>query len=231
MVCLLALRIIKNSPEHHIHYVLRMKWILKILKPGPKDTDDKPQSTMYGFVVPSSYIESLAMYITFMLFCVAATFWYEFLLEETIQQTCNPSEVDCFFIKHYWDYFKFVEPIDCNHVPSGVSTFTCYKYNFDLNGASWTAGRVFAISATIIKVLPGCFLFLKRCDAHRHKTLRYPIMLLRLPVTDLLVHWLIFLTLYILLVQNILSLSYFLELSSISFGVMLSLEFYFLILD
>ena len=228
---LVAKRIIKNLPEHHIHYVLRQTWILK---PGPNDTDDKPQSTMYGFVVPSSYIRILVRYIMIMLYCVAGTFWYEFLLEETIQRSCNPSEVECFFIKRYWDYYKFVEPVDCNHVPSGVSTFTCYKYKFDINGASWTAGRALAISTFIIKALPACFLFLKRCDACRHKTLRYPIALLRLlltPVPASLVELLIVLVPPILILQNILSLSYYLELLSISFGVLLSLEFYFLILD
>ena len=228
---LVAKRIIKNLPEHHIHYVLQQTWILK---PGPNDTDDRPQSTMYGFVVPSSYIRMLVRYIIIMLYCVAGTFWYEFLLEETIQHSCNPSEVECFFIKRYWDVFKFIEPLDCNHVPSGVSTFTCLKYKFDINGAAWTAGRVLAISTFIIKVLPACFLFLKRCDAHRHKTLQYPIALLRLlltPVPASLVELLTALVPPILILQNILSLSYYLELLSISFGVLLSLEFYFLILD
>ena len=226
VICLfvVALRIIKNLPEHHIHYALRQTWILK---PGPNDINHKPQSTMYGFVVPSSYIYWLAMYIAFMLLCVAGTFWHEFLLEETIQHSCNPSEVECFFIKNFWNFYKFVEPLDCNHVPSGVSTFICYKYKFDINGAAWTAGRVFGISTFIIKALPACFLFLKRCEAHRHKTLRYPIVLLRLlftSVTAILVHFLIFSVLFILLVQNILSFSYFLELLSISSGILLSFE-------
>ena len=238
LACLfvVVLRIIKNLPEHHIHYVLQQTWILK---PGPNDTDHKPQSTMYGFVVPSLYIRMLAMYIAFMLSCVAGTFWYEFLLEETIQHSCNPSGVDCFFIKHFWNILKFAEPLDCHHVPIGVSTVTCYKYKFDINGASWTAGRVFGICTTIIKALPACFLFLKRCVAQRNKTMRYPIILLHLlliSVTGFLVHLLIILVLvrlvpFILLVPDLLSFSYFLELTSISSGILLSLGFYFLILD
>ena len=126
--------IIWNLPEHHIHYVLRQTWILK---PGPNNTNDKPQSTMYGFVVPSSYICMLAKYITTMLLSVAGIFWHEFLLEETIQDSCNPSEVDCFFIKSYWDLFKLIEPVDCNHVASRMSgnpTFRCFKYKFDFTG-------------------------------------------------------------------------------------------------
>ena len=122
-------------------------------------------------------------------------------------------------------------------MPNGVSTVTCYKYKFDINGASWTAGRVFCI--TIIKALPACFLFLKRCVAQRNKTLRYPIILLHLLlilVTGFLIHLLIVLVLLrlvpiILLVPNLLSFGYFLELTSISSGILLSLGFYFLILD
>ena len=95
-----AIKIMSRLPEHHIHYVLRQTWILK---PGPNDTNHKPQSTMYGFVVPSFYIYMLAMYITIMLFFVARIFWYEFLFEETTQHSCNPSEVNCFFIENIWE--------------------------------------------------------------------------------------------------------------------------------
>ena len=221
MLCLyiVALKIIFKAPDHHIHYVLRQTWILK---PGPNDTDHKPQSTMYGFVVPSSYIYWLAMYIAFMLLCVAGTFWHEFLLEETIQHSCNPSEVECFVFENFWDFFKFVEPIDCNHVPSGVSTFNCLKYKFDINGASWTAGRVFAICTFIIQVLPGCFLFLKRYNAQMHRTWRYPIVLLCLLIT---------LILFILAVPKIwksFSFTHFFELLSISSGIFVSLTVPFL---
>ena len=175
-LCVAAIfMIIPRLPEHHIHYILRQTWILK---PGPNDTDDKPQSTMYGFVVPSLYTCFFVSYTTLILFFVAGTFWREFLLEETIKHSCTSSGVECFFYTNFWDSFKFVEPIDCNHVPSGVYTFACYKYKFDINGASLTAGRVFTISVFIIKALPACFLLLKRCDAQRHRILRYPIVLL-----------------------------------------------------
>ena len=122
-----AIGFILDLPEHHIHYVLRQTWILK---PGPNDTDDKPQSTMYGFVLPQAYtyIYMLTSYTMLMLVFVAGIFWNEFLLEMTIQHSCNPFVVECFFIKNCWDSFKFVEPIDCNHVPSSVSTFNCFKY-------------------------------------------------------------------------------------------------------
>ena len=76
---MVAIRIVARTPHS---YVLRQTWILK---PGPDDTDDEPQSTMYGFVVPSSYIDMLAiLYIMTMVFCVATIFWDEFLLKETI---------------------------------------------------------------------------------------------------------------------------------------------------
>ena len=217
-----AIGFILDLPEHHIHYVLRHTWILK---PGPNDTDHKPQSTMYGFVVPSSYIHMLAIYIMIMFGCVAGIFWNEFLLEETIQHSCNPSEIDCFFIEKFWDILKFADPIDCNHVASRVSgnpTFICYKYKFDINGASWTTGRVLAISTFIIKALPACFLFLKRCDTKRHKTLQYPIMLLCLLISFVL---------FIPAVQKIwklLSFTNFLEFLSISSGILLSLTMLFL---
>ena len=216
MLCLhvVAFRMISTLPEHHIHYVLRQTWILK---PGPNDTDHKPQSTMYGFVIPSLYIYWLATYTTFMLFYVAAIFWYELLLEETIQQSCNPSGVECFFYTNFWDSFKFVEPIDCNHVPRGVYTFACYKYKFDINGAFETAGCAFGISTFIIKALPACFLFLKRCDAQMHRKLRYPIVLLCLIIS---------LVVFILPVHQKLwkiSPTYIFELWSISLGILLSL--------
>ena len=135
-----ALNIISKLPDHHIHYVLRQTWILK---PGPNDTDDKPQSTMYGFVLPSLYIDWLGIYLTMMIWCVAGKFWYEFLLEETtIKHSCNPYKVECFSYTSFWDLFTFVEPLDCNHVANNVSNFACFKYKFDINGAAWTAGRV-----------------------------------------------------------------------------------------
>ena len=177
---------------------------------------------MYGFVVPSSYIGMLAIYITNLLYYVTAIFWYEFLLEETTQHSCDPSGVDCFFIKHFWNILKFAEPIDCNHVPSGVSTFICYKYKFDINGAAWTAGRVFGICTFIIKALPTCFLFLKRCDAQMYRKLRYPIVFLCL---------LIILALFIPTVQNgwkLSTLSYIFEVMSISCGFILPLTVLFL---
>ena len=100
---MVAMRIIPRLPEHFIHYALRQTWILK---PGPNDTNHKPQSTMYGFVVPSLYIWLFAIQTTLTLFCVAGTFWHEFLLEETIQHSCNPSGVEYFFYTNFWDYFK-----------------------------------------------------------------------------------------------------------------------------
>ena len=221
MLCLyiVALKIIFKAPDHHIHYVLRQTWILK---PGPNDTDHKPQSTMYGFVVPSSYIRMLAIYITNLLYYVTAIFWYEFLLEETTQHSCNPSGVDGFFIKHFWDILKFAEPLDCNHVPSGVSTLICYKYKFDINGAAWTAGCAFGICTFISKALPTCFIFLKRCDAQMYRKRRYPIVLLCL---------LIILALVIPTVQKswkLSTLSYIFEVMSISCGFILPLTVLFL---
>ena len=215
---MVALRMISTLPKHHIHYVLRQTWILK---PGPDDTDHKPQSTMYGFVVPSLYINWLAVYMSAMLVYVAAIFWHEFLLEETVQHSCNPSGVECFFYTTFWDSYKFVEPVDCNHVPSGVSTFYCYKFKFDINGASQTAGCAFGICTFVIKVLPVCFLFLKRCDAQMHRKLRYPIVLLCLIISFVL---------FILPVKNLYKISpiYIFELWSISLGILLSLTILFL---
>ena len=217
------MRIIWSSrlPEHHIHYVLRQTWILK---PGPNDTDDRPQSTMYGFVVPRLYIYCLAMYITLMLYRVAGIFWHEFLLEEMPQHSCNPSEVDCFFIKNFWDMFKlFAEPIiDCNHVPSSVSAnppFLCYKYKFDFTGASLTAGPVLGFSAAIIKVLPICFLFLKRCETQRYRTLQYPIAFLC---------FLIGLVLSIIALLNFWKYTTSMKLDIFSLGILLSLTVPFL---
>ena len=123
----------------------------------------------------------LAVYIMIMFGCVGGIFWNEFLLKTSIQYSCNPSGVECFIIENFWDILKFDEPIDCNDVASRVSgnlTFVCYKYKFDINGASWTAGHVFGISTFIIKALPACFHFLKQCDAQRHRKLRYLIVLL-----------------------------------------------------
>ena len=217
MLCLymVALKIISRFPDHHIHNVFRRIWILE---PGPIDTYYEPQSAMCGFVVPSSYIHWLAVYTTIMLYCVTAVFWYEFLLEQTDQHSCNPCEVDCFFTKTFWDLFKFVDPIDCNHVPSGVSTFTCYNYKFDINGAFWTAARVFGISVFIITALPGCFLFLKWYDVQRHRRLRYPIVLLCSIIVALL----------IIAVKNKPPFPYIYELLSISCGILLSLSVLFL---
>ena len=210
---LVALRIILRLPEHHIHYVLPQTWILK---QGPINTGHKPQFTMYGFVVPSSYIYWPAVYIVFILFCVAGIFWYEFLLEATIQHTCIPSEVDYFFAPNFWDLFKFVEPLDCNHVPSGVYTFICYKYKFDINDASWTAGRAFGISIFIIKALPACFLIPRGYNAQMYRILQYPIVLLCL---------IIILGRIILTVKNP---TIVWEIYSISFGILLSLTVLFL---
>ena len=212
-----VIKFILNLPEHHNHYLLRHAWILK---PGPNDTKHRPQSTMYGFVVPSSYIYMLAVYIPFMLSCVAGIFWLEFLLEETSQHSCNPSEVECFFIKKFWNIL--IEPIDCNHVArrvSGNPTFTCFKYKFDFTGASLTAGPVLGFSAAIIKVLPICFLFLKRYETQMYKTLQYPIALLCL---------LISLVLFILAVRNLFKFGLFLKLFSISSGILVSLTIPFL---
>ena len=213
---LVVLKIIQRFPDHYIHYVLRQTWILKR---GPNDTYHKPQSTMYGFVVPSLYIDMLAIYFVNMPLLVARIFLCELLLEATIQHSCNPSEVECFFVKNFWDFFKLVEPIDCNHVASRGLAFICLKYKFDINGAFWTAGRVFAICITIIKVLPAGFLFLKQCDAQMYRTLRYPIVLLCL---------LIIFVLFFSMVRNIASISYFSELVSILFGILLSLTVLFL---
>ena len=215
-----VIHILWDLPEHHIHYVLRHTWILK---PGPKDTKENPQSTMYGFVVPSLYIRMLAIYIMTMLLSVAGIFWNVFLLEETTRHSCSPSEVDCFIIENFWDIFKFAEPItDCNHVASRVSgnpTLHCSKYKFDFTGASLSAGPVLGFSAAIIKVLPICFLFLKRCDTQRYRTLQYPIAFLCLLIT---------LVLFVLTVQNFRKPATALKLISISFGILLSLTVPFL---
>ena len=220
----IAINIIWDLPEHHIHYVLRHTWVLK---PGPNDTNHKPQSTMYGFVVPSSYIYKLAVYIITMLLCVGGIFWHEFLLEITIQHSCNPSEVDCFFIKSFWDIVKLVEPIDCKLAATcsselGQLTFHCLKYKFDFTGASLTAGTVLGFSVAIIKVLPICFLFLKRCDTQRYRTLQYLIAFSLLCV-------LISFVLYILAFQNTcITFSIFCKFFIISGGFLLSLTVPFL---
>ena len=145
------------------------------------------------------------------------------LLEITSKDSCNPFKVECFITENaFLDLFKFIEPLDCNNLPSGVSTFTCYKYKFDINGASWTAGHVFAICTLIIQVLPGCFLFLKRYNAQTHRTWRYPIVLLCLLIT------LILFIIEVLKFWKSLSFTYLYELLSISLAIFVSLTVPFL---
>ena len=150
---------------------------------------------MCGFVVPSSYIYWLAVYTTFMVYCVTAIFLYEFLLEQTNQHSCNPSQT------------------------------ACYKYKLtSMVQLRLQDVHVFGICTFIIKVLSACFLFLKRCDAHRHKTLQYPILLLRLfyfstSFLGTVINFFSTVTIYLISTKPIITQLFFRALD-ISFGIM-----------
>ena len=108
-----------------------------------------------------------------MLFCVGTIFWYEFLLEETTQHSCNPTEVDSFFIENIWDtlmnqliatmWINVCQAILPSSATSTSSTSLVHLGLLDVHLECLYSSLV----------LPACFLFLKRCDAQMDRTLWY----------------------------------------------------------
>ena len=145
--------------DKHIHLVLRQ---MKILETGPNNTDKKPQSLLHGFLIPRLYVYALALYFLFMLVVTGFVFFDEFLNVD-VAFSCESSATgsECFLNTTY-----SAEPIDCNNDSLTAlldnATLTCYKYNLDIGKAAGIAGGMITISMLIIKVITGCFLFLKR---------------------------------------------------------------------
>lgn len=148
--------------DKKIHLVLRQ---IKILEPRPgSNNTDEPQSLLHGFLIPRPYVYALALYFSFMLFGVGVVF-FDVFLNVDVAFSCESSATgsDCFL-----NTSAFAEPIDCDNVSLTALldnvNLTCYKYSLDIGKAAGIAGGMITISMLIIKVITGCFLFLKRYE-------------------------------------------------------------------
>ena len=158
--------------DKYIHLVLRQ---IKILEPGPDNTDSNPQSLLHGFMIPRLYVYVLALYFLFMLNGAGFVFFDVFLYVD-VAFSCESSTTgsECFssITNEPIDFAD--QPIDCKNdsliVLPDNATLTCYKYNLDIGEAAGIAGGMITISMLIIKFITGCFFLLKRHepDVDRH---------------------------------------------------------------
>lgn len=144
--------------DKHIHLVLRQ---MKILEPGPNNSDNNPQSLLHGYEIPRLYVYVLALYFLFMLFGSGVVF-FDIFLNVDLVFSCESAATgsECFL--------NYSEPIDCDNDSLTAlldnATLVCCKYNLDIGKAAGIAGGMITISMLIIKVITGCFLFLKRYE-------------------------------------------------------------------
>ena len=110
--------------DKHIHLVLRQ---MKILEPGPNNTDNKPQSLLHGFLIPRLYVYVLAFYFLFMLIGAGFVF-LDVFLNVDVAFSCESSATgsECFL-----NTTNSAEPIDCDNNSLTAlldnATLTCYK--------------------------------------------------------------------------------------------------------
>ena len=140
----------KRLPMNLLHKLLRK---LDMVKKGPEDSDEKPQSTLHGQKVP---VASVYMFLAFLSSAgalISMAFINTLLVQRTV--SCNP-KVDCFLynITAAFDFSKqdvFTTLVNCNNLTDD-SVFICYKFQFDLTYALAVAGGLITIAKLTINI-------------------------------------------------------------------------------
>lgn len=132
------------------YYHLLLRRAFKVLKKGPQDTEDEPETMLHSRQVPEFYITMLTFYTIFFLALASIVFLDVFLIE--ITDSCDPgARVDCFLVNATFSVND--EPIDCNNVSNLERqnvTFVCYEYVLSIGKAAGVAGGLFTLPTSIL---------------------------------------------------------------------------------
>ena len=180
------------------------------MKAGPNDREDKPQTLLFGYVVPHLYIFQIVGF-SFMLFCNSLIiFWDTFLIEESY--LCNPNVPNLHCYAH--SEMNFTEELDCSNTTETI--VYCYQIILNFSSAAGSATGVFLISSIVFAINTWLLLYISK---GKHGTGKRKCVTICVQLTEFVTFTLLFIFPYILnfgyfkYKHIILSISFFLTLT------------------
>ena len=125
----------------------------KILKKQKDGVNNKYITTVFGFKASRIYIYWLFGYLVQVSGAVFLVFWDDFLLEES--NDCKPNDIDltCFSS----DASSSDLPLNCSDThyleENNITSFTCFKFVFNIGKASGSAVGIFTIANIIVTII------------------------------------------------------------------------------
>ena len=141
----------KTIFTYKAHEIVRNLFSKGGLKAGPQDSEEKPETLLFGFVVPQTFIYQILLFSVVICFVSLAIFWDTFLFE--VSYLCNPDipDLHCFSGKSLSEH-----ELNCSNTDyleqNNYSSFECYQFVFDFSNAAGNAGGVFTMSSVVFGV-------------------------------------------------------------------------------
>lgn len=128
------------------------------MKAGPNDREDKPQTLLFGYVVPNFYISQIVLF-SFTLFCYSMmTFWDTFLIEESYLCIPNVPNLHCY--AHEYSEMNFTEELDCSNTTE--TSVYCYQFVLNFSSAAGSATGIFLMSSIVFAINTWLLLYISK---------------------------------------------------------------------
>ena len=119
------------------------------MKAGPNDHEDKPQTLLFGYVVPHLYIYQIFGFSLSLCCSSLIIFWDTFLIEESYLCNSNVPNLHCYSHKLLITNLAEDE-LDCSNTTE--TSVYCYQVVLNLSSAAGSATGVFLISSIVFAI-------------------------------------------------------------------------------
>ena len=162
-----------------------------MLKCGPKDSIDTPQTLIHNYAAPQFFLIQLLIYATYLVLVALVAFWDTYLLQVTSSCSLAPRHAVCYLLdapikgkdshlvncpEYYHEHNIYncssannrTNEITCKILsnPLNASTFYCYEWTFNLTNAFTMAARELALHGLKYIAITWILLFVSKGANH-----------------------------------------------------------------
>ena len=113
------------------------------MKAGPNDCGEKPQTLLFGYVVPNVYIYQILLFSILLCCNSMMIFWDTFLIEESYLCNSNVPNLHCY--SH-----NSSDELNCSNTTE--TSVYCYQFVFNFSSAAGNATGVFLMSSIVFAI-------------------------------------------------------------------------------
>ena len=129
------------------------------MKAGPNDCEDKPQTLLFGYVVPHLYIFQIFGFSLSLCCFSLMIFWDTFIIETSY--LCNPNVPNLHCYAQNISFMNFAEDeLDCSNTTE--TSVYCYQVVLNLSSAAGNATGVFLISSIVFAINTWLLLYISK---------------------------------------------------------------------